>query len=296
MVKFFSATHTFSHPFDAVSSAFLRKYPNSRAPHVKSVDTVERSINSDGHLVIKRVIGCEQNLPTFLTALGLGSRAFMCETTTIDPRQKTMTIQTRNLTMPGVCLIEELCKYRADEDRTVYEQSAAISASIPLLNGQIESYCLQTQNRRSVEGIQSMDELIERVRLGGISSLLPLHMVDGLKLNLEKLKQLHRDMPSCNLDTLKDSLSLPDSLKNIDINLADTLPCLSSLRDSISASFKNIDMADLNFDKLKDSIPASFKQLQMDISEKLEAKFKRTPSLPPPSSSSYSSDSASSSP
>ena len=69
MVKFFTASHTFSHPFDAVSAAFLRKYPNSRAPHVKSVDTVERSINSEGHLVIKRVIVCESAVPSFMSSV-----------------------------------------------------------------------------------------------------------------------------------------------------------------------------------------------------------------------------------
>ena len=51
MVKLFSNQSTFAHPFEICSLAFLRKYPNFRAPHVKSVDTYEREINKEGYYV-----------------------------------------------------------------------------------------------------------------------------------------------------------------------------------------------------------------------------------------------------
>ena len=48
MVKVFETEHTFLHPFDRVTTAFFRKYPNDAASHVKAIDITDRRIDSKG--------------------------------------------------------------------------------------------------------------------------------------------------------------------------------------------------------------------------------------------------------
>lgn len=48
MVKLFTTEHTFQHPFERVTSAFWRKYPNDAAAHVKAIDITDRRIDEQG--------------------------------------------------------------------------------------------------------------------------------------------------------------------------------------------------------------------------------------------------------
>jgi hypothetical protein len=176
--------------------------------------------------VLKRVLACESAVPSFLAPLGLSNKAFMCETTTIDPINKSMTIQTRNLTMPSVCLIEELCKYYADENsplRTIYEQTAAISAHVPFMSGKMENYSFQTLVRRSAEGIQTVGELCDRITHEGVASLLPA--VNYLKQNFEKIHLPTITMPKIDLPKLEHDLK--ENLDKIKIPSLKDFPDLS---------------------------------------------------------------------
>ncbi len=50
MVQWLTREHTYTHPWERVTLAFWRKYPNPLSPHVKEIDILNRFI---GLLVFK---------------------------------------------------------------------------------------------------------------------------------------------------------------------------------------------------------------------------------------------------
>lgn len=44
-MRLFQATHRFDHPWNQVTLANWRKYPNSMSPHILNVDVLERSVD-----------------------------------------------------------------------------------------------------------------------------------------------------------------------------------------------------------------------------------------------------------
>jgi hypothetical protein len=88
MVKLFSTEHTFHHPFETVTSAFWRKYPNEKAAHVRAIDAFDRAIDARGNLIVSRVVKCESALPAWLKSIGMPQSVFAVETTVVNPRTR----------------------------------------------------------------------------------------------------------------------------------------------------------------------------------------------------------------
>jgi len=97
MVKLFSAEHTFQHPFERVTSAFWRKYPNEAASHVKAIDITDRRIDDKGRLITNRIMSCQSALPSWLRAAGLPQQCFVAESSVVDPKTRTMVVKSSNL-------------------------------------------------------------------------------------------------------------------------------------------------------------------------------------------------------
>ena len=63
MVKFFSQTFQYDHPFETVTLAVFMKYPNPFASHVLASDVIERFIDSNGCLHTSRLFLKEGAVP-----------------------------------------------------------------------------------------------------------------------------------------------------------------------------------------------------------------------------------------
>ncbi len=98
MVKLFSTDHTFEHPFDRVTSAFWRKYPNQYATHLKAIDIVDRRLDSEGRMITNRIQSCTSNIPAFARSAGLPTICFVAETSVVDPQKKEMVVKSSNIT------------------------------------------------------------------------------------------------------------------------------------------------------------------------------------------------------
>lgn len=114
MVKFFTTHHTYTHSWEDVSCAFLRKYPNPLSSHVLGCDVINRHVDpTTGTLVSQRLLKKTNNKPKIAEKfLGKGSSSgYVLEDSIIDPMNKSMTTVTRNISFAKVLCVEETCTY-----------------------------------------------------------------------------------------------------------------------------------------------------------------------------------------
>jgi len=181
MVKLFTNTHTYEHPWAHVTSAFWRKYPNPLAPHVKEVDCYDRHLDQQtGNLTTNRLIACDSTLPKWLTNLGIPNRLYGYETTVVNARSKKMTIQSRNMSGSSMLMVEEICTYepsRANSSWTEYKQEARITSFLPLFASRLEIFSFNSISTRSPMGLQAMEILCQNVKTHGLQYLTSLTAV-----------------------------------------------------------------------------------------------------------------------
>jgi len=173
MVKLFSTDHTYKHPFERVTSASWRKYPNDFASHVRGMDTYDRHLDSQGRLVSHRLMSCESAVPSWLSSFGVPSQCFVAEVSVVDPVTQTMVVKSRNLTGGSLIQVEETCTYSAvpNTSDTHYTQSARISAFLPMLSSRFEEFSRSNLSNKSKEGMAHMEDLCQRIQKDGVLSL-----------------------------------------------------------------------------------------------------------------------------
>jgi len=175
MVKLFQSEHEFKHPWEHVTSAFWRKYPNELSTHVKQVDTYSRSISPCGKLVIHRLMRCESSIPSWLQSLGVPTSAYAAETAIVDPITKKMVIRSRNLTGANLMIVEEECSYTpssTNTNHTRYVQSANIRAFLPVFSSKFEQYSYSNMMAKSKQGLHTMELLCQQVKKEGLGALV----------------------------------------------------------------------------------------------------------------------------
>jgi hypothetical protein len=177
MVKLFSFEHTFQHPFHSVTAAWMAKYPNDAAKHVKAIDITDRRIDQNGRLITNRIMSCQSALPGWLTAAGLPSQCFVAESSVVDPRTKTMVVKSSNLSGASLMVVEETCTYQATPSvgaappATHYKQEARITAFLPFLASRFESYSFSNLQSKSAEGVAVVEKLCQKIQQAGVLSL-----------------------------------------------------------------------------------------------------------------------------
>jgi hypothetical protein len=116
-MKVFSNSVTFNYTWEEVSTANWRKYCpwNEKSTHVVAVDTVSRAVDPDtGVLRTERLITCKQSAPDWLRSI-LGNalaESHVLETSWVDPRSRTVTMTSTNLTWSNLISVEETVVYR----------------------------------------------------------------------------------------------------------------------------------------------------------------------------------------
>ncbi|KAL2118518.1 hypothetical protein VTJ04DRAFT_8178 [Mycothermus thermophilus] len=133
-MKVFSNTETFNYSWEEVSTANWRKYCpwNQKSTHVVAVDTLSRTVDPEtGILRTERLITCRQSAPDWLRKMIGGNieDSHVFETSYVDPRNKTVTMVSSNLTWSNLINVQETVVYRpANEHQTRFEQTAQITA------------------------------------------------------------------------------------------------------------------------------------------------------------------------
>jgi len=164
IMKIWSTEHIFNHPWEKVTAAAWRKYPNELNPDVKQIDVYERDVTKDGKLVTKRVFGNTMMLPALLgQLLGLPDMCYAIEHITVDPVAKTMTLRMLNHTFCGILSCNEKLVYRQstdDENVTVLEQSANINVTGISFQNYFENLIVKGFDKNCVKGRQAIENVV----------------------------------------------------------------------------------------------------------------------------------------
>jgi len=174
MVKLFSTEHVFQHPFERVTSAFWRKYPNDAAAHVKSIDITDRRVDEQGRLITNRIMSCESALPSWARHAGLPSACFVAESSVVDPAARKMVVKSSNLSGASILVVEETCTYSQHPtaaSATHYRQEAKITAFLPFISSKFEAYSLANLHAKSKEGMQVVESLCQRIQASSEGAL-----------------------------------------------------------------------------------------------------------------------------
>ncbi|KAL1915331.1 uncharacterized protein VTP21DRAFT_6789 [Calcarisporiella thermophila] len=164
-MRLFTTTHKFNYSWQQVSAANWRKYPNEDCPHVVSVDVLDRRVDPEtGIMVTERLLTIEQNAPAFIRRiLGQDVTVQYChEISILDPRNKTLSMKSRNLSWQNVMTVEERITYKGEGDQTVFTQEAEINASnaFSRVKEYIEDFCVKRFSDNAAKGRDAFERVL----------------------------------------------------------------------------------------------------------------------------------------
>jgi len=167
-MKIFSSEHVFSHPWETVVQAAVRKYPNPLNTGVLGVDVVDRHIDQTGVLHSHRLMTTRWGMPDWVKRIvGMPEKCYASEHSEVDPRNRTMRLRSQNLTMCKYLSINEELVYTThpeDSDRTVLKQETMITVQGIPLTSYLEDLVVSTCHSNAQKGRQAMEWVIEKLK------------------------------------------------------------------------------------------------------------------------------------
>jgi len=171
-MKVFSNSETFNYSWEEVSTANWRKYCpwNEKSTHVVAVDTLSRSVDpATGVLRTERLITCKQSAPEWLKSLmGRIDDSQVLETSYVDPRNRTVTMVSANLTWSNLINVQETVVYRPLGDgQTQFSQVARITALCggwQRIKNRIEDTLVKRFHENAVKGREGFESVLAMSR------------------------------------------------------------------------------------------------------------------------------------
>jgi len=167
-MKIWESQHTFSHPWETVTKALWRKYPNPLNPHVIGVDIVDRRVTPEGHLFSERLMTTEWGLANWVKKLiGFEEHAYAHEISTVDPENRTLSINSRNLTFESKVNVEERITYSPDPEdpeKTLMTQQAIVTVQGVPLTSYMEQLMTSSIAGNASNGREALESVILRVQ------------------------------------------------------------------------------------------------------------------------------------
>ncbi|CAO3673600.1 unnamed protein product [Umbelopsis vinacea] len=168
-MRLFKTVHDFDYSWHTVSAAQWQKYPNEHCPHVQHVDVLDSSVDPEtGVLRIERLISVTQKAPGFiLRAIGASTTQYVREVAIIDPKAKTMTMDSKNLTLSNILSCEESITYiehPSCPEKTLFTQQATISAgsTVSRMASMIEDWSVKRFQQNAVIGREGFSKVLEK--------------------------------------------------------------------------------------------------------------------------------------
>nr|UST29500.1 slowmo-like 2 [Haliclona caerulea] len=163
-MKLWTSQHVFQHCWEKVTQAAWRKYPNELNPGVKTIDILDRYVDSEGKLHTKRLIGTDGFLPAWVNRMfGLDDLAYAVEESVVDPNDKTMSLHSKNWSLSNWCTVEETLVYSQDpekEDVTNLNQEAVIKVFGISFGEHFEGMIKSAMASNAGKGRQAMENVI----------------------------------------------------------------------------------------------------------------------------------------
>ncbi|PIA18990.1 protein MSF1 [Coemansia reversa NRRL 1564] len=168
-MRLFEATHVFKHDWETVSLASWRKYPNENTPHVRHVEVLNQEVDPDtGVLRTERLIMVQQGVPVLLRKLFGGDASYVLEYSEVDPRQRTLEMQSQNMTYSNLLSVGEHIVYKPHPEQpqhTTFTQSAELKACGAMfrLATKIEDICWNRFNDNAHIGRLGLEQVLSKI-------------------------------------------------------------------------------------------------------------------------------------
>jgi len=174
-MKVFASTTDFDYSWEEVSTANWRKYSpwNKKTPHVIAVDTLSRTVDPEtGILRTERLITCQQSAPKWLNSfLGGQDTSQVYETSYVDPKTKTVTMCSMNVTWSDLLSVRETVVYKpsptSPNSMTQFEQHANITALCggwQKVKNSIEQFTVERFQQNAAKGREGFEMVLEMSR------------------------------------------------------------------------------------------------------------------------------------
>lgn len=177
-MKLFETTHSFDYPWEQVTAANWKKYPNELSAHVVLVDTLSRSIDTEKRILrTERLIGCKQAIPRWLSyAIGAQECNYVREVSEIDLNRQTLVMKLVNLTLNNFLLVDETVVYKPStanpRGSTSFTQLAEITAfsSITKLCDKIEEWSIERFQQNAFNGRSAFESVLKSFSEGRLQA------------------------------------------------------------------------------------------------------------------------------
>uniref|UniRef100_A0A0D9RY47 PRELI domain containing 3A n=1 Tax=Chlorocebus sabaeus TaxID=60711 RepID=A0A0D9RY47_CHLSB len=151
----------FSHPWDTVIQAAMRKYPNPMNPSVLGVDVLQRRVDGRGRLHSLRLLSTEWGLPGLVRAVsGAGAAAPNAP----DPPTPAPEPCSLKITLTNLVSVNERLVYTPhpeNPEMTVLTQEAIITVKGISLGSYLESLMANTISSNAKKGWAAIEWIIE---------------------------------------------------------------------------------------------------------------------------------------
>ena len=166
--------HEYDYDWARVTSSFWKKYWHPKCSQSRAL-VLNRYIDEEGRLVTKRLHVIYQDVPSWVRAIIGDIVTYAGEESIADPKNKTLTLRTKNLNLTSIAAVDELCVYkpsREDATKTSYTKNMTVQGWMTgFVNCTLEGWFVDNDKKNRGNGINVMDEII-----GGVAQLvLPLN-------------------------------------------------------------------------------------------------------------------------
>ncbi|XP_003746976.1 PRELI domain containing protein 3B [Galendromus occidentalis] len=164
-MKVKTTEHTFDHPWDVVTRAVWRKYPNPLNPSVVFVDIVDREVK-EGKLYSHRLLATKWGVPTWAQRIFGGDKtAYASEHSVVDPQRKIMTAVSRNLSFSSELeLVERLTYTEKGPNCTLLTQETVVTIKGVPLSSHLENFIAGSITSNAAKGRQAMELVISKIK------------------------------------------------------------------------------------------------------------------------------------
>lgn len=215
-MKYWSSEHNFSHPWNKVTEAAWRKYPNEQNTNVVAIDVIDRKCSSDGVLHTTRIFGSHWNLPKLITSLfGMPEMCYAVEHSEVDMKNEKMTLKMVNYTFWGMLACEETLVYEPNKENrseTSLTQSAKISVNGIQFSNYFEGFIVNNFEANSVKGRSALEQVLSKIKIEG--------MLDAVEYELNEL--------SSEIDKIDSEFHVSERLQKLGKELEDAASFINS--------------------------------------------------------------------
>ncbi|CAK8683507.1 PRELI domain containing protein 3B-like [Clavelina lepadiformis] len=205
MVWISSDKHVFSHSWEKVVEAALRKYPNPESPNVIGTDIIDRQIDKDGKLYSKRIISsiwsnAYTDFISKLIGLDVTKIVHAVEFSVVDPKQKVYQLTSQNYNFMDYIVVSEKLTYtpdKIDPSSTLLKQEWHVTCKNLSFTSYLENAMGTTMKTAAIRGRQGIEFVIAQVKeeVEKIASLDAVKEMQTIATNtLQEFSNIHQNM------------------------------------------------------------------------------------------------------